>query len=170
MLKARLEAILFASGEPVDAKRLAEATGAGLREVKRALAELAADCAGRGVRLVETGAGWQFTTAPDHAEAVRAFLQKSPPRLSRAQLETLAVVAYRQPVTRAEVDAVRGVRTSPQVWQALMDWGWVRPVGRKDVPGRPFLFGTTKRFLADFGLRGLDELPEPAALLGERSA
>ncbi len=170
MLKAQLEALLFASGEPVEAKKLAEATGAELRAVKQALAELAADYRGRGVRLVETGAGWQFTTAPEYAAVVQAFLQKSPPRLSRAQLETLALVAYRQPITRAEVDAIRGVRTSPQVWQALMDWGWVRPVGRKDVPGRPFLFGTTKRFLADFGLKSLDELPDPAQLLGERTA
>jgi len=163
-----LESVLFAAGEPLSIARLAEVVPGPTRgELRAALAELAARAAheGRGIHLVEVAGGWQFRTDPAHAEWVRRLFQQKPWRLTRATLETLAIVAYKQPITRAEIEAIRGV-DADSVLASLLSRKLVKIVGRKDVIGRPLLYGTTRQFLEVFGLRDLGGLPA----LGEVAA
>jgi segregation and condensation protein B len=156
-----VEGLLFAAGNPVPLARLVEALdGPGRAEVLAALEELGASCErdGRGVRLVHVAGGYQLRTAPEHAPWIRRLLRERPPRLSRPMLETLAIVAYRQPCTRIEIEAIRGV-DADAVLATLTDRKLVRILGRKDAPGRPLLYGTTRDFLEVFGLGDLSSLP-----------
>lgn len=134
------------------------------KEVRAALAALADDCANRGVEIKEVSSGFRFQVKSDYAEWVSKLWEERPPRYSRALLETLALVAYRQPITRAEIEDIRGVAVSTNIMKTLQDRNWVRVVGHRDVPGRPALFATTKEFLDYFGLKSLDELPTLAEL------
>lgn len=152
-----VEALLFASDRPLDEAALARHLPEG-SDVARLLAELAQLYAGRGVNLVRAGGGWLFRTAPDLAHLLRRETE-APKRLSRAALETLAVIAYHQPVTRAEIEAVRGVAISKGTLDILLETGWVRMRGRRRVPGRPVTFGTTEAFLVHFGLERISDLP-----------
>lgn len=160
-LVAILESVLFACGEALTIARLAEVVpGPSRAEIRCALAELSSRTqrTGRGVRLVEVAGGYQFRTAPEYAEWVRRLLQQKPWRLTRATLETLAIVAYKQPITRSEIEAIRGVDVD-SVLASLLARKLVRVIGRKEVIGRPLLYGTTRQFLEVFGLKDLNALP-----------
>lgn len=152
-----LEALIFASAEPLDEARLAERLPEG-EDVAARLGELAALYENRGVNLVAVGRKWAFRTAPDLAPRLRVE-KVVPRRLSRAAIETLAIIAYHQPMTRAEIEEVRGVRLSKGTLDLLFETGWVAPKGRRRVPGRPTTWGTTDRFLDHFGLAALGDLP-----------
>jgi segregation and condensation protein B len=152
-----LEALIFASAEPLDERTLADRLGGGV-DISRLLAELKQDYAGRGIDLIRTAGRWSFRTAPDLAEKLRvdAEVQR---KLSRATVETLAIIAYHQPVTRAEIESIRGVATSKGTLDILMEAGWVRPGKRRETPGRPLTWITTDGFLDHFGLESLRDLP-----------
>ncbi len=151
-----VEATLFAAEEPMSVEQLsAHLHGA---DVRPALQELAAHYAGRGVELVERGKRWQFQTAPDMSHLLRREREQLR-RLSRAATEVLAIVAYHEPVSRAEVEAIRGVQTAKGTLDVLMEAGWVRIAGRREVPGRPVIYATTPAFLAHFGLSSRRDLP-----------
>jgi segregation and condensation protein B len=152
-----LEAMLFASKEPLDEKTLAARLPADV-DVKQALDMLKAEYLPRGVNLVRINGKWTFRTATDLAwlltkEAVQ------PRKLSRAAIETLAIIAYHQPVTRAEIEEIRGVVISKGTLDVLLETGWIRPRGRRKVPGRPITYGTTEAFVSHFGLEQLSDLP-----------
>jgi segregation and condensation protein B len=152
-----LEAVLFAAPNPLSEEELARRLGEGA-DLALLLGELTGTYAERGVNLVRLGGGWTFRTAPDLAPLLRTerpVLRK----LSRAAVETLAIVAYHQPVTRAEIEAIRGVALARGTLDRLLEAGWVRPTGRRDAPGRPLNWVTTPAFLAHFGLASLAELP-----------
>jgi len=151
-----VEATLFAAEEPMSADALSVHLGGA--EVGPALAELEAHYRQRGVRLVERGGRWQFQTAPDLAHLLRREREQVR-KLSRAATEVLAIVAYHEPVSRAEIEAIRGVQTSPGTLDVLMEAGWVRVAGRREVPGRPVIYATTPEFLSHFGLASRKELP-----------
>lgn len=153
----RAEAVLFASDEPIDAATLAGALPPGV-EPGDVLMKLKAAYATKGVQLVELAGKWRFQTAPDLAFLFEET-REQPRSLSRAALETLAIIAYCQPVTRAEIEDVRGVAVSSGTIDILMEAGWVRPRGRRRTPGRPVTFGTTDSFLIHFGLDAIDSLP-----------
>jgi len=157
-LKNVLESLIFVSDGPVTSKRLARAARATLAEVQPLLDELVADYQHRGVHLYYVAGGYQFRSARESADFVKTLVAPKPIRLTRAQLETLAIVAYRQPITRPEVDDVRGVDSGSSL-KMLADRGLVKILGRKDEPGRPLVYGTTPRFLEFFGLSSLNELP-----------
>ncbi len=151
-----VEATLFASEEPMTAEQIsAHLEGA---EVREALRELEAFYAGRGIKLVERGKRWQFQTAPDLAHLLRREKEQLR-RLSRAATEVLAIVAYHEPVSRAEIESIRGVQTSAGTLDVLMEAGWVRVAGRREVPGRPVIYATTPEFLMHFGLSSRKDLP-----------
>ena len=152
-----VEAVLFAAAEPMAAEEIADHVGAGV-DVKAALAQLAGHYAGRGVNLVERGRKWHFQTAADLAHILRRERDESR-KLSRAAVETLAIIAYHEPVSRAEIEAIRGVQISRGTLDVLMEAGWVRPAGRREVPGRPLTYATTLAFLAHFGLESRRDLP-----------
>jgi segregation and condensation protein B len=152
-----LEALLFASAEPLDEKTLGVRLPQGA-DVKAALQVLQAEYAPRGVNLVRVAGKWSFRTATD----LSWLLTKDsivPRKLSRAAIETLAIVAYHQPVTRAEVEEIRGITTSKGTLDVLLETGWVRPRGRRKAPGRPVTYGTSEAFLSHFQLEALDDLP-----------
>ena len=160
-LKSIVESLLFVAEGPLTLQRLAEAIeGADKSEIIAALEQISVDLESnrRGVRLVEVAGGYQLRTPKENADWVKKFLGGRPARMGRATLETLAIVAYRQPVTKAEIEAIRGVDVDGVV-NTLMERSLIRAVGRKDVPGRPFLFGTTPEFLQLFNLKDLSELP-----------
>lgn len=161
-MKAILETLLFVSHGPVTVDRLVAALeGASKGEVKQVLRRLQEDYekAGRGLQLVEVAGGFQLVTRPEYAPWIKRLEKSKPaPKLSRSALESLAVIAYKQPIVRAEIEQIRGVETSG-VLKTLLERKLVRIVGRKDEPGRPILYGTTKYFLQHFGLRDLSELP-----------
>jgi segregation and condensation protein B len=151
-----VEAALFAAGEPMTAEALsAHLNGADVRD---ALARLADDYRGRGVELVERGRRWHFQTAPDLAHLLRRE-REDQRRLSRAATEVLAIVAYHEPVSRAEIESIRGVQTAKGTLDVLLEAGWVRVAGRREVPGRPVIYATTPEFLAHFGLQSRKDLP-----------
>ena len=158
----RLEALLFASAEPLDAKALARCLDHD-DDVEALLAVLKAEYQDRGVTLVRVAGRWQFRTADDLAYLLERQ-QKDERRLSKAALETLAIIAYHQPVTRAEIEEIRGVSTSPGTLDVLMETGWIRPRGRRRAPGRPLTYGTTEDFLVHFGLDNIKDLPGLADL------
>jgi segregation and condensation protein B len=160
-LRSILESLLFSTAEPLPLSKLLEVLpGYEKRAVVRALAELGDEYARdeRGFRLQQVAGGYQLRTAPANAEFVKALLAQRPVRLTRASLETLAVIAYRQPVTRPEIEAIRGVDVDA-VLTTLLERRLVRVLGRKDVVGRPLLYGTTSEFLETFGLKDLASLP-----------
>ena len=152
-----LEALLFAAAEPLREKVLAERLPDGAK-VKELLAELADRYEGRGVVLRQTDGAWAFRTAPDLAPMLN-LQQVESRRLSRAALETLSIITYHQPVTRAEVEDIRGVALSKGTLDILMEAGWIKPRGRRNTPGRPLTWGTTEAFLDHFGLESLKDLP-----------
>jgi len=152
-----IEALLFASPEPVSEAELAMRLDDDA-DVTALLRDLAEDYAARGVNLVGLAGGWTFRTAPDLAGSLRSERQVER-RLSRAAVETLAVIAYHQPVTRAEIEAIRGVTLGRGTLDRLLEAGWVQPRGRRETPGRPLNWVTTAHFLAHFGLGSLGELP-----------
>ena len=151
-----VEAALFAAEEPLTAEQLSAYLGGA--DVREALGELEAHYRERGVRLVERGKRWQFQTAPDLAHLLRREKEQVR-RLSRAATEVLAIVAYHEPVSRAEIEAIRGVQTSAGTLDVLMEAGWVRAAGRREVPGRPVIYATTPEFLSHFGLTSRKDLP-----------
>lgn len=151
------EAILFASAQPVGADELAERLASGT-DVPQVLADLRTIYASRGVNLVEVAGKWMFRTAPDLAHLLTRE-QVEPKKLSRAALETLAIIAYHQPVTRAEIEEIRGVTTNKGTLDVLMETGWIRMRGRRRTPGRPLTYGTTEAFLVHFGLEAVTDLP-----------
>jgi segregation and condensation protein B len=151
-----VEATLFASANPLSPDEIGYYAGEG--DVAAALAQLAEHYAGRGIDLVERGGRWHFQTAPDLAHLLRRT-REEPRRLSRAATETLAIIAYHEPVSRAEIEAIRGVQISRGTIDVLMDAGWVRPAGRREGPGRPLLYATTAEFLSHFGLGSRRDLP-----------
>jgi segregation and condensation protein B len=152
-----VEAVLFAATEPLTVEEIGAHVGEGV-DVKAALAELQGDYAGRGINLVERGKRWHFQTAGDMAHLLRRERDESR-KLSRAAVETLAIIAYHEPVSRAEIEAIRGVQISKGTLDVLMEAGWVRPAGRREVPGRPLTYATTADFLAHFGLESRRDLP-----------
>ena len=155
-LARAVEAALFAATEPMTAAQLSRHLGDA--DVRAALAELAGHYEGRGVELVERGGRWHFQTAPDLAHLLRRE-REDVRRLSRAGTEVLAIVAYHEPVSRAEIEAIRGVHTARGTLDVLMEAGWVRAAGRREVPGRPVIYATTPAFLTHFGLESRRDLP-----------
>lgn len=156
-LTRAVEATLFAASEPMTTGEIAAYVGLDA-DVKAALSELAARYEGRGINLVERGGRWLFQTAPDLAHILRREREEAR-KLSRAGIETLAIIAYHEPVSRAEIEAIRGVQISKGTLDVLMEAGWVRPAGRREVPGRPLTYATTPGFLAHFGLEHRRDLP-----------
>ncbi len=152
-----VEAALFAADAPLTLSEIAAYVGGDV-DVKAALTELAALYAARGVNLVERGGRWHFQTAPDLAHILRRE-REEPRKLSRAGVETLAIIAYHEPVSRAEIESIRGVQISKGTLDVLMEAGWVRPAGRRETPGRPLTYATTAGFLAHFGLQNRRDLP-----------
>ncbi len=160
-LRAILESLLLAAEGPVSADRLRDVVGAIPRkEITETLGELREEYerTGRGLRLAEVANGYQLRTPREHAEFVRSLMAVKPARMSRANLETLAIIAYRQPVTRAEIEGIRGVNVDGVV-STLLERRLIRIVARKDVAGKPFLYGTTREFLETFNLKDLASLP-----------
>ncbi|WP_448500947.1 SMC-Scp complex subunit ScpB [Sphingomonas sp.] len=152
-----VEAILFAAEQPLSIDDIAAHLGRG-EGVRALLDRLSQEYAGRGVQLVRRGDRWHFETAPDLAHVLRRDREDSR-RLSRAGVETLAIIAYHEPVTRAEIEAIRGVQISKGTLDVLMEAGWVRPAGRREAPGRPLTYATTPGFLDHFGLDSRRDLP-----------
>jgi segregation and condensation protein B len=152
------EALIFASAEPVPARSLAALLPED-QEADAVLHALQARYAGRGVELVEAAGGWQFRTAPDLAPRLTRLVSR-PRRLPRVAMETLAIVAWHQPVTRAQIEEIRGAALSQQTLDALLEASLIRPAGHREVPGRPTLWATTPAFLVQFGLSSLGELPK----------
>lgn len=163
-LKNVVEAALLAAGRPLrvdDILQLFEGSGVSpeRKQVREALAGLAQDWEGRALELVEVSSGFRLQVRKDFSIWMGRLWAERPPRYSRALMETLALIAYRQPVTRGEIEDVRGVGVSPNITRTLLEREWIRVIGHKETPGRPALFGTTATFLNDFGLKALDELP-----------
>ena len=163
-----LEAAIFASAEPVSIERLLTLFPPKLRlakaEIRDELLALQAAWRDRGVQLIEVATGWRFQTPAIYAPWIQRFQQKKPPKFSRAMLETLALIIYKQPITRGEIEEVRGVAVSSHMVKHLLDRQWIKVVGHRDVPGRPALFSTTKTFLNDFNLQSLAEMPALAEI------
>lgn len=165
---AIVESLLFVSEHPVSEGQLRKVLSEFENPIiKKAIAKLKSDFnEGRGMRLEEVAGGLQLRTVADHAPWIKRLVDSRPVRLSQAALEVLAIIAYRQPITRAEIEAVRGVAVNPNIVRTLLERNWVRVVGHREVPGRPELLGTTREFLDYFGLRTLAELPPLAELRG----
>ena len=163
-MERALEAALFAAEEPMSAEALAGfLRDAPIEEVREGLRALAAHYEARGIRLVERGGRWHFETAPDLAHFLRREREQVR-KLSRAATEVLAIVAYHEPVSRAEIESIRGVQTSGGTLDVLMEAGWARIAGRREVPGRPTIYATTPEFLEHFGLSSRRDLPGIAEL------
>lgn len=159
--KIVIEAALLTAGRPLslaDLRRLFD-DALDADAVRAALDALTEDWRERGVRLVALATGWRFQSAPEFASFLERLDHEKPPRYSRAVMETLAIIAYRQPVTRGDIEEIRGVTVSSQVVKTLEDRGWIEVIGHKDVIGRPSLLATTRQFLDDLGLRSIEELP-----------
>jgi len=157
-LRGLIEALVFAADKPLRAREVARLASAPVAQVKELLGELAASYAQRGIMLAEIAGGWAFRTHPQYAPFVRELTSERPVRLTRAQVETLAIVAYRQPVTRPEIDEIRGVDSGATL-KLLLERELLRILGKKEEPGRPMLYGTTPRFLEFFNLKALSDLP-----------
>lgn len=169
-LKNIIEAVLLASDSPVNVSRIQGLFDKNVRpeaaQIHQAIEALQVECENRGVELKKIGSGYRYQTREKYAQYLRKLHQAKPPRMSRALLETLAIIAYRQPVTRGDIEEVRGVSVSPEIMQRLIEREWVKQIGVRDVPGRPALFGTTPEFLSYFNLASLKDLPD---LMEERS-
>lgn len=162
-LKNTLEAILMSAGKPLTAEKLVkmfdDEPRPSISQVKKQLVILADDCQGRGIELVEVGSGFRYQGRQEYGANVSKLWEVKPQRYSRALLETLALIAYRQPVTRADIEEVRGVSVSSSIMKTLLEREWVHVVGHRDVPGRPAMYATTKGFLDYFNLQSLNQLP-----------
>ena len=180
-VKRVLEAALLSAGEPLSVQQLKRlfAGEVDADNIRKVLDELKEEWAGRSIELTSVASGWRFRVKPDYQEFLDRISSEKSPRYSRAVLETLAIIAYRQPVTRGDIEEVRGVAVSPPTLNALVERGWVEVVGHRETPGRPAIFATTKKFLDDLNLRSLEELPpleelqaalEPAATLAALEA
>lgn len=158
-----IEAALFAAAEPISVDRLQqlfeESERPTVAEIKQHLAALAEDYQERGVQLHEVGNGYRFQSQAEFAPWIQRLWEKKPPRYSRAFLETLSLIIYRQPISRGEIEEVRGVVVSTDIMKKLLDHDWIKIVGYRDVPGKPALYGTTKKFLDYFNLKSLSDLP-----------
>ena len=159
-----IEAALLAAGRPLDAAELlalfeGESERPDRKNLREIIAQLQEDWAERSLELVEVASGYRFQVKADYARWMGRLWAERPPRYSRALMETLALIAYRQPVTRAEIEDVRGVSVSPNIVKTLLEREWIRVLGHRDVPGRPALFGTTRDFLDALGLKSLEDLP-----------
>jgi segregation and condensation protein B len=151
-----VEAVLFAAAEPLRPQDIIVYAGEG--DLDEALLAIRSNYAERGIHLVERGGRWHFETAPDLAHLLRRTREEPRP-LGRAATETLSIIAYHEPVSRAEIEAIRGVQTSRGTLDVLMEAGWIRPAGRRESPGRPLLYATTADFLTHFGLQSRRDLP-----------
>jgi segregation and condensation protein B len=167
-LKNIVEAALLAAGRPLNVDELLALFGDEERpersELRKALEALGEEFSGRGIELKEVASGFRIQVKQDLATWISRLWEERPARYSRALLETMALIAYRQPITRGEIEEVRGVTVSTHIVRTLVERGWVRVVGHRDVPGHPEMFGTTKEFLDYFSLKSLDELPTLAQL------
>ena len=167
-LQQILEAALLAAGQPLSHPQLAALFSDEERppsgEISRVLEQLANDCANRGVELKKVASGYRLQVKQDLNEWVSRLWKERPQRYSRALLETMALIAYRQPITRGEIESVRGVSVSTNIIRTLQEREWIRVVGHRDVPGKPALFGTTRTFLDSFDLQNLDDLPTLAEI------
>jgi segregation and condensation protein B len=157
-ISASIEALLFVAGEPIDAKQIARLVGEDEKAVALALQQLAEEYENRGIVIREVGGGYRFATSPLVREVVEAYLLPPKTTISAQSLEALAIVAHMQPVTKSEIESIRGVN-SDSVVSTLLERGFIEESGRKDVVGRPLLYTTTQFFLESFGLRSLDDLP-----------
>lgn len=168
LLKRIIEAALLAAPQPLTLAQLTDLFGEGeappADDLRRALHALQEDSAARGVELIEVASGFRYQVRADVYPHIARLWAEKPPRYSRALLETLALIAYRQPITRGEIEAIRGVAVNSQIVRTLEEREWIRVVGHRDVPGKPALFGTTRAFLDYFNLKSLDQLPPLAAL------
>ena len=162
-----IECLLFASNKPISEAKLAEALGVAEQRIAVLIDQLQQRLEDRGLCLVELAGGYNLATCPEYAGFVERLLEPEPERLSVPALETVAIIAYRQPVTRPEIDEFRGVNSSGVI-NTLLEKGLVEVAGRKQVPGRPFLLRTTSHFLSSFGLRDLDELPQLGPIEAEK--
>lgn len=162
-LKPVVEAALLAAGGPLTLDNILDLLSEEQRPAKKKLREvleaLAGDYEGRGCELVEVGGGFRISVRPEYASVVSKLWEERPPRYSRAMLETLALIAYRQPITRGEIEDIRGVSVSTNIIKTMLEREWIRVIGHRDVPGKPSLYATTREFLNYFGLKSLDELP-----------
>lgn len=163
-LRNIVEAALLAAHTPLTVQQLealfdADEERPNRDAIRTALRELMGDCEGRGIELVEVASGWRMQVPAELSPWVSRLWDERPPRYSRALLETLALIAYRQPITRAEIEDVRGVSVSSNIIKTLQEREWIRVVGHREVPGRPAMFGTTRQFLDYFNLKRIDELP-----------
>lgn len=162
-LQQIIEAILFTAGEPISIERLqqlvSEEQKIPLKDIKIILQTLAEHYQSRGVELVEVSSGYRFQAKINFSPWLQKLQLRKSPRYSRAFLETLALIVYRQPITRGEIEEVRGVAVSSQIMKSLQDLEWIKVVGQRDVPGKPSLYSTTKKFLDDFNLKSISELP-----------
>lgn len=167
-LRNIVEAALLAAGRPLDVEQIRalfdEYERPSAADVRAAVAALAEEYAPRALQIVEVASGWRAQVRREYSEPVSRLWQERPARYSRALLETLALIAYRQPITRAEIEDVRGVAVNPNIIRTLVERGWIRVVGHREAPGRPELLGTTRDFLDYFSLRSLDQLPSLAEL------
>jgi len=170
-IKPILETALLVAGEPVTLERLRDlfaelpkAERPSLADLRAALAEIAQDCDQRPMELKEIASGFCFQAKAEYGSWIKRLWPEKPPRYTRALLETLAIIAYRQPVTRAEIEDIRGVAVSTNIVKTLLDHEWVRVVGQREIPGRPSLYGTTKEFLDHFNLKSVEELPALAEI------
>ncbi len=164
-----IECLLFASNKPLSDAKLAEVLGVPEQRIMVLIDQLQQRLEGRGLCLVELAGGYNLATRSEYADFVEGLLEPEPERLSVAALETLAIIAYQQPITRPEIDEFRGVNSSGVI-NTLLEKGLVEVAGRKQAPGRPFLLRTTSHFLSSFGLRDIDELPHLGALEAEKLA
>ena len=169
IVKKVVEAALLASGQPLNIDRLMHLFAEGdfqpeKNDIRKALTEISDDCANRGVELKEIASGFRMQVREDMAPWVSRLWEEKPQRYTRALLETLALIAYRQPATRGEIENVRGVAVSSNIIKTLTEREWIKIVGHRDVPGKPAMYGTTKQFLDYFNLKSLDELPSLAEL------
>jgi segregation and condensation protein B len=160
-VKRVLEAALLSTTEPLTVQQLKRLFGGQVDadNIRKVLDELKGEWADRSIELTSVASGWRFRVKPEYQSFLDRISSEKPPRYSRAVLETLAIVAYRQPVTRGDIEEIRGVAVSPPTLKALEERGWIETVGHRETPGRPALFATTRKFLDDLNLRSLEELP-----------
>ena len=168
-LKSVLEALFAASDKPLTANQIFDLFAGdidqpGKDEIRKAIHELVEDYQGRGMELKQVASGFRFQVRADYETWIARLWEQKPPRYSRALMETLALIAYRQPITRGEIEDIRGVSVSSEIIKTLREREWVRPLGHKEVPGRPILYGTAREFLDYFNLKSLNELPTLAEI------
>jgi segregation and condensation protein B len=167
-IKGIIEAVLFSADRPLSLVELQncfpETTGPEKSQIRAVLAEIREDYRNRAIELAEVSSGFRFQVRREYSTWVAKLLEEKPQRYSRALLETLAIIAYRQPVTRGKIEEIRGVGVSSTLIRTLLDRGWIRIVGYKEIPGRPALYATTREFLDYFNLKSLADLPPPAAV------